>query len=203
MPFIPIKPLLWLIIAICPFISCSKILDEIRLAGSGSGSVAPDFVEYNIRKGNHYAEDNTFKQLHQAKLRFQVIFDSSAIYENAKTENQYDINKLYGFSDCKTLHHENSARFGWRWNGKSIEIHAYWYNDTIRRHQFLDTVSVGETNELAITVFPLQYEFEIKKTRHLFPRHCNSTIITGYKLYPYFGGDETAPHDIRIRIKEL
>jgi hypothetical protein len=25
----------------------------------------------------------------------------------------------------------------------------------------------------------------------------------GYQLYPYFGGDETAPHDINIWIKNL
>jgi hypothetical protein len=25
----------------------------------------------------------------------------------------------------------------------------------------------------------------------------------GYRLYPYFGGDETAPHDISIWVKDL
>lgn len=197
------KRFLWLPIAMCLLISCSKIMDEIRIHELNSTTASTDFVEYRIPKGNHYAEGKLFKQLHRAELRFQVIFDSSAIYETIKAENQYDINKLYGFSDCETMHHANSARFGWRWNGSSIEIHAYWYNDSIRHYQFLDNAVIGEPLELTIKVLPQEYEFRIKKATYRFPRHCNSTTISGYLLYPYFGGDEFAPHDIRIRIKEL
>lgn len=197
------KPFLWLCIAISLPVSCTKVLDEMFLAEAENKTITPDYIEYNIRKGKHFSEGNTIKQLHQAELRFQVIFDSSAIYSNIRADNQYDINKLYGFSDCGTLHHENSARFGWRWNGKSIEIHAYWYNDRGRYNQFLDTVSIETATELAIKILPQQYGFEIKKKTRFVPRHCGSTIIEGYQLYPYFGGDETAPHDISIRIKEL
>jgi hypothetical protein len=34
------------------------------------------------------------------------------------------------------------------------------------------------------------------------PRHCSGNY-TRYKLYPYFGGDELAPHKIEIKITEL
>jgi hypothetical protein len=27
------------------------------------------------------------------------------------------------------------------------------------------------------------------------------TIAAGYKLVPYFGGDEPAPHDMQIKVK--
>lgn len=203
-PLLPMKPLLWLCIAMCFILSCTRILDEMRLAKASNKSILlPAFVEYKIQKGNHYAEGSTFKQIHHTELRFEVVFDSSAIYENIKSENQYDINKLYGFSDCNTAHHENSARFGWRWNGNSIEIHAYWYNDSTRYHQFLDTVSKENPYELAIQILPQQYGFEIKNRTRFVPRHCNSATMEGYRLYPYFGGDEAAPHDIRIRIKDL
>ena len=178
-------------------------MNEMFLARIKGHSTTPGFIDYNIRKGNHYAEGTAFKKIHQHELRFQVLFDSSAIYTNIKANNQYDINKLYGFSDCGTMHHENSARFGWRWNGKCIEIHAYWYNDSIRSNEFLDAVSIGDTAELAIKVLPRQYGFEINNNTHVFPRHCTAPGMEGYQLYPYFGGDETAPHDIRIRIKEL
>ncbi|RDC63253.1 hypothetical protein AHMF7616_01854 [Adhaeribacter pallidiroseus] len=33
-------------------------------------------------------------------------------------------------------------------------------------------------------------------------RGCSGTSDK-YKLFPYFGGDETAPHNIKIEIKEL
>ncbi|MEO5783498.1 MAG: hypothetical protein ABIQ07_09520 [Ginsengibacter sp.] len=34
------------------------------------------------------------------------------------------------------------------------------------------------------------------------PRTSTTAKAIGYKLYPYFGGDETAPHEIDIWIKE-
>jgi hypothetical protein len=184
-------------------LSCTKVVNEMFLAQTKSKTTSPRFIEYIIHKGNHYAEGTSFKEVHQSELRFEVLFDSSAIYTNSKATNQYDINKLYGFSDCGTMHHENSARFGWRWNGKCIEIHAYWYNDSIRHNEFLDTVSIGTATALAIKALPRHYSFEIKNRTHSFPRRCNTSAIEGYQLYPYFGGDETAPHDIRIRIKEF
>ena len=119
-----------------------------------------------------------------------------------KAENQSDINKLFGFSDCGTMHHENSARFGWRWNGMAIEIHAYWYRDSIRQCKYMDTVSIGQSTEFAIKVLPQQYHFEMKEKTITVPRQCGSLVIDGYQLHPYFGGDETAPHDVTIHIKE-
>ena len=119
-----------------------------------------------------------------------------------KAENQFDINKLYGFADCGTMHHENSARFGWRWNGKAIEIHAYWYRDSLRQHKYMDSVSIGQKSELSIKVLPQQYHFEMNSKSITVPRYCEDTVIEGYQLHPYFGGDEAAPHDITIHIKE-
>lgn len=194
------KPLVWLCLGTCSMLSCTKVINELFLT---QNKTAAQFVEYTIRKGSHSAEGTSLSEIHQSELRFEVVFDSSAIYKNVKAENQYDINKLYGFSDCGTLHHENSARFGWRWNGRSIEMHAYWYKDSTRHSEYLDTVSIGHASELALEVLPGYYKFEIKKSIHLFPRHCNSTPIQGYRLYLYFGGDETAPHEIRIRVREL
>ena len=33
-------------------------------------------------------------------------------------------------------------------------------------------------------------------------RGCRDSSMTGYKLYPYFGGNKTAPHDIKIKVEE-
>jgi hypothetical protein len=178
-------------------------MNEMPLFQIQQQNNSKNFVEYVIRKGNHYSEGNNYRIMDQAEIRFQVIFDSSAIYKTRRVDNQYDINKLYGFSDCGSVHHQNSARFGWRWNGNSIELHAYWYSDSIRYNSFLDTISIERTTELAIKILPGNYLFEVKNKKYLFPRTCNSINIEGYRLYPYFGGDEMAPHDIKIRIKEL
>jgi hypothetical protein len=34
------------------------------------------------------------------------------------------------------------------------------------------------------------------------PRKSTTIKAVGYKLYPYFGGDELAPHPVSIWIKE-
>lgn len=194
------KRFLWLTVMICLLTSCSKLLDEFLI--DNSTKPTSSYHQYIIRKGHHFAEGSTFRQVHKSELRFEVLFDSSAIYNSAKTENQFDINKLFGFSDCGTMHHENSARFGWRWNGTALEIHAYWYGDSVRRHEFIDTISIGKPTEFAIRVFPEHYHFEMASKIIKVQRHCAFPMIDGYKLHPYFGGDEPAPHDITIYIKE-
>ncbi len=37
----------------------------------------------------------------------------------------------------------------------------------------------------------------------LLPKLSTTPLAKGYLLYPYFGGDEVAPHDINIWIKTL
>jgi hypothetical protein len=55
------------------------------------------------------------------------------------------------------------------------------------------------------------YEIQLQDNKYMFllngntvelPRHCSGKG-EGYQLYPYFGGDEVAPHDITIKIKQL
>lgn len=35
------------------------------------------------------------------------------------------------------------------------------------------------------------------------PRGCGSKKSVGYKLFPFFGGDEVAPHEVKIEIVDL
>ena len=196
------KRIIWPTITLCLLASCTKLLDELLISNANVSTSSPSFKTYVIRKGNHFADSSTFTKFHKKELRFVFFFDSTAIYTNLKGENQLDINKLYGFSDCGTMHHENSARFGWRWNGSAIEIHAYWYTDSTRQYEFLDTVAIGSPTECTLSVSPNEYRFEIKNKTRIVPRHCSTPDINGYQLHPYFGGDEPAPHDITIHIKE-
>lgn len=161
------------------------------------------YKDYLIPANQHYAVNTGLEPMTKKELRFLALFDSSCIYTNRDPKNIYDINKLYGFSDCGTLHHENSARVGWLWNGKAIELHAYCYTDSLRNNKLLGTVAIGKPAELSMSVQANQYIFTYNGTQTTMPRHCNSSSINGYRLYPYFGGDETAPHDIHIYIKEL
>ena len=71
---------------------------------------------FTIKKGHHrstyalnYSKDTVFG--------WNIMFDSSAIYKTVDSVNQYDINKLIGWSDCGDNHMENSIRFGARNRG--------------------------------------------------------------------------------------
>lgn len=161
------------------------------------------FITYRILKGKNYCENNSYPLWKQSSLRFVVIFDSSCIYTNVDPVNQADINKLYGFSDCTTLHHANSARFGWNWINGAIHIHAYCYVDSVRQYKELGAVSLNKEVNCSIETLPGKYVFTLNGKRDTMLRHCTDSIANGIKLFPYFGGDEPAPHDIQIKIKEL
>ena len=101
------------------------------------------WTEYLIPKGEHYSQSAAIQITNVNKLEFTAVFDSSCRYNTIKKDNQLDLNKLYGFSDCGTDHHENSARFAWRWNGEKIEIHAYCYVNGKRMSQYLGALNVN------------------------------------------------------------
>jgi hypothetical protein len=163
---------------------------------------APSFVHYRIARGEHYSEQGTYAKVEYTELRFLVKFDSSAIYTTANPNNQYDINKLYGFSDNDAHHHEFSARIGWRWSKEALRLFGYIYNNGIVNSEEITTINISSENDCSIKISGNSYIFSVNGKTTSMPRTSTGAVAKGYKLFPYFGGDETAPHDIHIWIKE-
>ena len=65
----------------------------------------------------------------------------------------------------------------------------------------LGFVNLGETNYLSMNITSDSYEMCLNGHCDSMERPCSITYKR-YFLYPYFGGDECAPHNITIRIKE-
>jgi hypothetical protein len=131
----------------------------------------------------------------------RFMFTKSCLYD-LKDEDQYDVNKLFGFSIG--FHHTTSFRFGWRADLKTntIEIVAYEYHDTIRQETMhVCNVEIDKWHEFALYYFP-----DVQKTWYLvdnFPILSNYFKLKknsglGYRLGLYFGGNEKAPQDILI-----
>ena len=158
-------------------------------------------IVYTIKKGEHSA-GSPFLARRTDILTFEATFDASAIYQTIDRSNQGDINKLYGLADCRTDHHSNSARFGWRWYNNQLEIHAYTYLNKVRQSELIGVVELNKTYTYRIDLQGNKYIFRLNGTTVEMPRHCTG-LAEGYQLYPYFGGDEVAPHDISIAIREL
>jgi hypothetical protein len=70
-------------------------------------------------------------------------------------------------------------------------------------HQPLRSIAIGTEINCSIKIDGNKYVFTINGTAFNMPRASNTSTGKGYKLYPYFGGDELAPHDITIKIKEM
>jgi len=181
---------------------CKKADDGMGQTNS-PGNNAFSFTKYTIRKGQQYSDRSTLKFVETAQMKFIVKFDSSAIYQSISSENQFDINKLYGFSDNNAGHHQYSARFGWRWSGNALRLFAYVYNAGAVLSRELATVAIGTETNCSIEVSNSSYLFTINGITERIPRMATTPRAKGYQLYPYFGGDEAAPHDITIWIRTL
>lgn len=181
--------------------SCKKENPPVVSNPTDTTTTDTGFVKYTIRQGQQYCDQNTLKLVSVSSMKFDVVFDSSAIYSTVDPNNQFDINKLYGFSEGFN-HQYNSARFGWRWSDDSLRLFGYVYNNGIRLSQEISSIVVGDTISCNIELQNTSYIFRAGQKQISIPRTATGAIASGYQLYPYFGGDETAPQLITIRIKE-
>ncbi len=161
------------------------------------------YTVYTIETGQHYSSNNSYKPISGLNaLNFVVRFDSSAIYRTIDPVNQADINKLYGFADNNKPHQVNSARIGWRWFNNNLELLGYVYNDSILSHRSIGNVALLKDLNCSIRIEDRFYVFTVDGSTISMPRTALGTTATGYQLYPYFGGTETAPHTIKIKIRD-
>jgi hypothetical protein len=183
------------------FSQCKKEKVEDIPAVQDSIPTNSNFKLYTIQQGRQYCDQNTIKIVNLNRLQFDVIFDSTAIYSTLDPVNQYDINKLYGFSEGIN-HQYNSARMGWRWSSDSLRLFGYVYNNGTRISEEISTISIGDTIPCSIQVIDSTYQFKVGNKQIQLSRTAVGDSANGYQLYPYFGGDELSPQLIRIKIKE-
>lgn len=161
------------------------------------------FVKYTIPKGGQSSTPSVYKYYTNISiLSFDVRFDSTAIYQTVTPSNQGDINKLYGFADDNKSHWISSARIGWRWFGNELQLMGYVYNDSVNVNQLITAVPLNKDISCSIQVNGSKYIFSANGKSIELPRTAKSTGGLGYRLYPFFGGDEMAPHEMYIHIRE-
>jgi hypothetical protein len=164
---------------------------------------------YTIAAGNHFADGTNFGFHSSGKTVFKTaIFSPSCIYDLGNS-NQADINKLYGFSvGLFSGNDYNSARFGWRWSipKEKIELLAYVYVNGVRINEWdadtlLASVDVNAETYTEIAVLGSQYSFKtISNGITVIKSLPRAGSGTGYNQFPYFGGDEVAPHTMTIEL---
>jgi hypothetical protein len=191
-----LKQFVSFIIIVELLISCTKpVMEQMDVKQDA-------FKAYIIPKGAHYSNQSTVHQLIIDEMQFKVQFDSSAVYTTISPENQYDINKLWGFTEG-TDNHLNSARLGWGYNENKLKLYGYAYANGLRNSVEICSVELNTPIDCNIKISEGLYLFTVNGKTKSLPRSVIGTNTVGYQLYPYFGGDETAPHDIQILIKTL
>ena len=167
-------------------------------------------MQYNIKKGKHSSGFHlgiTFKK----KITFDCIYDSYALHGALGDNDEYDISKLFGFSTT-WFHHKQSGRVGWRClDGKNIQLLTYSYNKgkrDIKEHDILGTVKPNEWFTCSIEDLEDKYEYTFKKsgwTKKVVTKYdakSKDWFIFHYLLYPYFGGNKAAPHNMKITVNK-
>ena len=173
------------------FISCEKEVDDLG------------FRVYTIPAGEH-SSGSFINHPNNSKINFQFILDESAYYETEIPENQHDVNKIYGMSDFGVRHQKYSIRLGWRYINNELQL--CWLRHEEGRHSSgtIKTIEPDVVYDATIDIKTFFYVIVIDSDTTMVRRRPegNWGIVRRYYLYPYFGGNEYAPHDITIKIKE-
>lgn len=165
---------------------------------------------YTINKCKHKASGLHFGVNWNLKhIQRKVMFLPSCKYE-LHGEDAEDINKLFGVGYLPT-HHENSVRFGWRYNVDTnfIEVFSYCYVDGERLIKKLCDCYCGVDYYFNLLIGSRSYFLDVSRTstpnteigQTIVHKHHNKKL--GYNLYPYFGGNQTAPRTIHIQINKV
>lgn len=178
------------------------VSEDLYDRGSAYTESITGYTTYIIRKGQHYSNIRPFKTISTSEMKFYAKFNQTAIYQTVIPDNQYDINKLWGFSEGYNNQY-NSARFGWRYSDEQLRLFGYVYRRGVVYYNEITTVLPGEDVYCSIKVLANSYLFTANGISITLPRGATGTRASGLQQYPYFGGDETAPHDIYIYVKPV
>lgn len=170
-----------------------------------------EWTIYTIDKGDHYSSRTRVKWPYKVslcgnELTFKALFSHGcdAIVEGNDRE---DINKLYGINFGFDWHWR-SVRIGWKWNDnlKMIELYSYSYIKSVRRIKQLTHIALYEPVDIKIKWYDnncvtIDGKHEDGSEFHDIVNGIDSSAIN-FKLFPYFGGNKTAPQTMKIFISD-
>lgn len=161
-----------------------------------------------IKKGTHSSYKFPSLLIDEGKITYKVKFTPSCRYDIGIAD-QLDINKLFGIGYFPH-HHKNSMRFGWRYliHMDAIEAMAYYYVDGQRVFQHIAFLKMNNNYTFIMYILPDGHLLTVldDDLKMVAGDLLVNTLVgkkIGYALHPYFGGNQTAPHNIQIEMKKI
>lgn len=163
-------------------------------------------MKFTIKAGRHRAWPPVAGLFFNRKtIRRMVTFGKGCAYW-IEGPDFLDINKLFGVGYFWN-HHQESARFGWRFdNGKNIILFAYCYVRGERVVIELCKVPLFTRVTCALYILKDNYAFDVlidgvPKANVYVPRYHKKKW--GFPLGLYFGGNQPAPQTMEVEVKKL
>ena len=165
--------------------------------------------DFRIKKNRHRATRGGPKKLRvgrrSRRVGYRVRFESNVPYRTRDAGNQNDWNKLVGISTSR-IHH-NSIRLGWRWNPNRdrVELGFYGYLRGDRTFRKIAEVRTGQWIDVELVLDPNRLSVRAGSGYHevVGDLGLNGLTSTWALVTAYFGGDEKAPHDMNITVRDL
>ena len=163
--------------------------------------------KFTIKKGKHYSSPMFFiRRLLLAftkTFEFTVEFNENCLY-TLPASDKFDINKLFGVSCNTLLLHKNSIRFGWRCvDNMYIQLVSYAYIDGVRiPEQIIKTINVNEKVSCKMIFVDDQVLLSVTDLTDVSTVgvNLNKEQTWGIFLWPYFGGNNPAPHEMKMQL---
>lgn len=180
---------------------CALTLSVFGCSQSIDVDAETGFEIYTIRAGSH-SSINRSEAFSGTGIDIIVLFDESAQYTLEPASDQGDINKLTGFSDCAQHHQSESGRIGWRWFNDELQLLAYTYREGNLSFELMGAVPLNTEINLSIRIVGDTYQYSGTGLQSVtMERTSDCESGENYWLWPYFGGDQPAPHEITVRLK--
>ena len=188
----------------------SSLLND-TLAAAPCTNPNLDDITFKIERERHKSRPRGVRKLKLARtfsrdLYFQVRFRSDARYTTATPSNQYDWNKLLGFTTNRI--HKNSLRLGWRWNPTraKFDLGFYGYRDSVRTMPELTSVDADTWVDVHIHFSDTRMAITADGVTHEETGAMGvdwGPISTWLMRTAYFGGDEKSPQTMHIDVRGI
>ncbi|MHC4391816.1 MAG: hypothetical protein ACYS22_10960 [Planctomycetota bacterium] len=136
-------------------------------------------------------------------VAFKVRFGRATKYATVDPKNQLDWNKIMGISTL--LIHGDSIRLGWRYDPKTdrIQLGFYGYIRNKRISEPITHVKRGRWAKVALSLSPSGLAVTVNGKTVEREGPLGVTAPSFILRTAYFGGDETAPHPMKIDVKDI